>query len=85
MCVLWKCVLWGWWRAARIDTPRVCSAGGGAADSEDAKKYQKLQEKDKEMTEFIDKFDDTMQKESQAVLDLEHRIVQVPSCSSYST
>lgn len=37
------------------------------------------------MTEFIDKFDDTMKTESQAVLELEHRIVQVPSCSSYST
>jgi len=53
------------------------AAGGSAADSEDAKKYQKLQEKDAEMTEFIEKFDETMEKETQSVHDLGERIVQV--------
>ena len=52
-------------------------SGGSAADSEDAKKYQKLQEKDAEMTEFIDKFEETMEKETQSVHDLGERIVQV--------
>jgi len=54
-------------------------SGGSQADAEDAKKYQKLQEKDQEMTEFIEKFDDTFKKESVSVKDLEQRIVQVPN------
>ncbi len=52
-------------------------SGGSTADAEDAKKYQKLQEKDQEMSDFIAKHDDTMHKEREAIKETEHRIVQL--------
>jgi len=52
-------------------------SGGPAADAEDAKKYQKLQEKDQEMSDFIAKHDDTMLKERDAIKETERRIVQL--------
>jgi hypothetical protein len=52
-------------------------SGGSTADAEDAKKYQKLQEKDQEMSDFIAKHEETMQKEREAIKVTEHRVVQL--------
>jgi len=52
-------------------------SGGSSADTEEAKKYHKLQEKEKEMQDFISSFPETFKKEKQSVVDLEHRIKEL--------
>lgn len=49
----------------------------GNSVSDDVKKHQKLQEKDQEMTEFIDNFEETFKRESAAVKDAEFRIMKL--------
>jgi len=51
--------------------------GGGVKESEDAKKYQKLREKDQEMTEFIENFDQKHSKELTTVKEIETRIFKL--------
>uniref|UniRef100_A0A7S0HH41 Intraflagellar transport protein 74 homolog n=1 Tax=Hanusia phi TaxID=3032 RepID=A0A7S0HH41_9CRYP len=50
---------------------------GGIKESEDAKKYQRLREKDQEMTEFIENFDQNHSKESSTVKEIETRIFKL--------
>jgi len=53
------------------------SLENGSSVSEDVKKHQKLQEKDQEMTEFIDNFEESHKREGAAVKDAEWRILKL--------
>lgn len=48
---------------------------GAGGESEEVNKYRKLQEKDKEMTDFIERFPEANQRDSEAVKETERRVV----------
>jgi intraflagellar transport protein 74 len=60
-----------------VETQKELDAleAGGGEETEEVKKYRKLQEKDQEMTEFIEQFDEKKKRELEAVVEVERRVV----------
>jgi len=62
-------------RIAQIQKDLDAFESGGGAESDEVNKYKKLQEKDQEMTEFIERFPEANKRENEAVQATQRRIV----------